>query len=107
MKCVIHLKRRDFLLDLLKEIPGFKTNIPQGAFYIFPDVSYYFDKSDGKTKITSANDLSIYLLNEANVAIVTGEAFGDPNCIRISYSASDDKLIEAVVRIKKALIKLK
>ena len=100
-------RRWDFLLDLLNEIPGFKTNIPQGAFYIFPDVSYYFGKSDGKTKITSANDLSIYLLNEANVAIVTGEAFGDPNCIRISYSASDDKLIEAVVRIKKALIKLK
>lgn len=99
--------RRDLLLDLLKEIPGLKTNVPQGAFYVFPDVSYYFGKSDGKTKITSANDLSIYLLNEANVAIVTGEAFGDPNCIRISYSASDDTLIEAVARIKKTLIKLK
>jgi len=95
-------------LDLLKEIPGFKINVPQGAFYIFPDVSYYFGKSDGKTKINSANDLSIYLLNEANVAIVTGEAsFGDSNCIRISYSASDDKLIEAVTRIKKVLEKLK
>lgn len=99
-------RRRDLLLDMLKEIPGFKTNVPQGAFYIFPDVSYYFGKSDGKTKITSANDLSIYLLNEANVAIVTGEAFGDPNCIRISYAASDDKLNEAISRIKKVLEKL-
>ncbi len=99
-------RRRDLLLDLLKDIPGFKTNIPQGAFYIFPDVSYYFGKSDGKTKINSANDFSMFLLNSANVAVVSGETFGDGNCIRISYSASDDKLTEAVARIRKALIEL-
>ena len=99
-------RRRDLLLELLKDIPGFKTNVPQGAFYIFPDVSYYFGKSDGKTKINSANDLSMFLLNSANVAVVSGETFGDGNCIRISYSASDDKLTEAAARIRKALIKI-
>ena len=85
------------------DIEGFKTNIPEGAFYVFPDVSYYFGKTiKGKT-INSASDFSFFLLEEAHVATVTGEAFGDPNCIRISYAASQEQIIEAVKRIKKAL----
>ncbi|MDF2436130.1 MAG: pyridoxal phosphate-dependent aminotransferase [Bacteroidota bacterium] len=100
-------KRRDLVLELMKEIPGMKTNIPEGAFYIFPDISYYFGKSyDGHT-IKNSNDLSMYLLDFGNVALVSGDAFGDDNCIRFSYATSEDKLIEAVKRIKTALEKLK
>ena len=95
--------RRDLILSLLNDIEGFKTNIPEGAFYVFPDVSYYFGKTiKGKT-INSASDFSFFLLEEAHVATVTGEAFGGPNCIRISYAASQEQIIEAVKRIKKAL----
>ena len=100
------LNRRDLLLRLLKDIPGIKCNIPQGAFYVFPDVSYYFGKSDGETKINNSNNLCMYLLNSAHVACVAGDAFGNPECIRISYAASDDKLIEAMGRIKKQLAQL-
>ena len=96
-------KRRELILNLLAEIPGFITNVPQGAFYIFPNITYYFGKTlRGKT-INNASDFSLYLLEEANVATVTGEAFGDPNCIRISYAASDDDIKEAIRRIKEAL----
>ncbi len=96
-------ERRKLILGLLSEIPGFKTNQPQGAFYVFPDISYYFGKELNGTKINNASDLSMYLLEKANVATVTGDAFGSPNCIRISYAASDEDIIEALKRIKKAL----
>ncbi len=101
------LKRRDMLLKRLNEIPGIKCNIPKGAFYIFPDVSYYFGKKDGEEIIENANDLCMYLLNKAHVALVSGAAFGNPECIRISYAASDDKLIEAAKRMKEKLAQLK
>ena len=96
-------ERRTLILDLLSEIPGFKTNQPQGAFYVFPDISYFFGKEIQGIKINNASDLSMYLLEKANVATVTGDAFGSPNCIRISYAASEENIIEALKRIKKAL----
>lgn len=96
-------QRRDLVLKLLGAIPGFKLNVPEGAFYVFPDISEYFGKTlRGKT-INNASDFSLYLLEEANVATVTGEAFGDSNCIRISYAASEDSLKEAIRRISEAL----
>ena len=95
--------RRKLILDLLSEINGFKTNEPEGAFYVFPNVSDYFGKSiKGKT-INNATDMSLFLLEEALVATVTGEAFGNPDCIRISYAASQDNIIKAIKRIKTAL----
>lgn len=100
-------ERRDLMLELLKDIPGFKTNVPRGAFYLFPDVSSYFGKSDGKTTIHSAGDLSMYILNKVYVALVPGEAFGSPDCIRLSYATSNDLLTEAVERIKTALAELR
>jgi len=100
------LRRRDLMISKLQEIEGLKLSIPQGAFYIFPDISSYFGKSNGQTTINNSNDFCMYLLNEAHVATVTGSAFGSPNCMRISYAAADEKLIEAVDRIKKALQKL-
>jgi len=96
-------ERRTLILSLLSEIPGFKTNQPQGAFYVFPDISYFFGKELQGVKINNASDLSMYLLEKANVATVTGDAFGSPNCIRISYAASEENIIEALKRIKKAL----
>ena len=101
------LERRDLMLQLLGEIPGMKLNHPDGAFYIFPDISSYFGKSDGTTKINNANDLCMYILNTVYVATVPGDAFGDPNCMRFSYATSKENLIEAVKRIKSALAKLK
>lgn len=98
--------RRSLVLDCLNDIPGIKTNNPGGAFYVFPDCSYYFGKSDGNTTIKNANDLCMYLLEECLVAVVSGDAFGDPNCFRISYAASEETLREAMRRIKEALIKL-
>lgn len=96
-------QRRDLVLKLLGAIPGFKLNVPEGAFYVFPDISEYFGKTlRGKT-INNASDFSLYLLEEAGVATVTGEAFGDSNCIRISYAASEDSLKEAIRRISEAL----
>ncbi len=100
------LRRRDLMISKLQEIDGLKLSIPQGAFYIFPDVSHYFGKSFNGTTVADANDFCMYLLNEANVATVTGEAFGSPNCMRISYAAADEILVEAVRRIKTALEKL-
>ena len=91
------------VLQLLADIPGIQANDPDGAFYVFPDVSSYFGKTlRGKT-IQNANDFSLYLLEEALVATVSGEAFGDKNCIRISYAASENEIKEALVRIKNAL----
>ena len=95
--------RRDLILKLLSEINGFKCNIPDGAFYIFPDVSYFFGKKFKGKVIKNSNDLSLYLLEEALVATVTGDAFGNPNCIRISYAASQNNIIEAIKRIKESL----
>lgn len=100
-------ERRDLLLKLLGDIPGMKLNHPDGAFYVFPDISYYFGKSDGKTEIHNSNDLCMYFLNKAYVATVPGEAFGDPKCIRFSYATSKDNLVEAVKRLKSALDDLK
>ena len=95
--------RRDLMLNLLSEIDGFSCNVPQGAFYVFPDVSSIFGKTFNGVKINNATDLSLFLLEEALVATVTGDAFGNPNCIRISYAASQKQIIEAVERIKKSL----
>jgi aspartate aminotransferase len=96
-------QRRDLVLKLLDAIPDFKLNVPEGAFYVFPDISEYFGKTlRGKT-INNASDFSLYLLEEAGVATVTGEAFGDSNCIRISYAASEESLKEAIRRISEAL----
>ncbi|MCU0350218.1 MAG: pyridoxal phosphate-dependent aminotransferase [Flavobacterium sp.] len=97
-------KRRDLVVDLIKEIPGLKINVPEGAFYVFPDVSSFFGKTLRGQLISNATDFSMYLLAEANVATVTGEAFGNPNCIRFSYATSEDLLVEAMRRIKEVLI---
>ena len=96
-------ERRGLILGLLADIEGFKINEPQGAFYVFPDISYYFGKTLRGTTINSATDFSLYLLENAKVATVTGEAFGDPNCIRISYAASNDDITAAMSQIKEVL----
>lgn len=102
-----YLRRRDLMIDLLKAIPGVKTNVPQGAFYLFPDVSAYFGKTTPEgDKINDASDLSLYLLNVAHVSSVTGDAFGAPECIRLSYAASDENIKEALTRISNALANL-
>jgi aspartate aminotransferase len=93
-------KRRDLILSLLGEIDGFNLNVPEGAFYVFPDISSFFGRTLNGTLISNASDFAIYLLEHANVATVTGEAFGNPNCIRISYAASEKEIREAVARIK-------
>lgn len=95
--------RRDLILDLLGDIQGFKTNTPEGAFYVFPNISHYFGKTLKGTPIKNATGFSLYLLEEALVATVTGEAFGNPDCIRISYAASQDQIVEAIRRIKEAV----
>ena len=100
------LQRRNMILDELNSINGIKCNVPQGAFYVFPDVSFYFGKSVGNTTINNSDDFCMYLLNTAYVALVAGDAFGNPECVRISYAASDDKLMVAISRIKKQLAKL-
>ena len=92
--------RRDLILDLLENINGFKCNVPDGAFYVFPEISHYFGKTIDGFKINNASDMSMFLLEKALVATVTGDAFGNPNCIRISYAASKEQIIEAVERIK-------
>ena len=98
--------RRDLVLGMLKEMPGVKANTPEGAFYIFPDISYFIGKKYKDTRITSAHDLCLYLLSEAMVALVSGESFGANNCIRISYAASEETLVKAMTRVKEALAKL-
>ena len=95
--------RRDLILNLLNDIEGFECNVPDGAFYVFPDISYFFGKEISGVKINNASDMSMFLLENALVATVTGDAFGNPNCIRISYAASKEKITEAVSRIKKLL----
>ncbi len=95
--------RRNLVVGLINAIPGLKLNVPEGAFYVFPDVSSFFGKTLKGTKINNADDFSMYLLGEANVATVTGDAFGNPNCIRFSYATSEEILTEAMRRIKEAL----
>lgn len=101
------LQRRDMVIELLEKIPDMKVNHPQGAFYIFPDISAYFGKTDGNTTITNADDFCEYLLQHAHVAVVTGAAFGAPNCFRLSYAASEAELREAVQRMQETLAQLK
>ena len=103
----IFRQRRDMVYKLLCDIPGLKVRMPQGAFYFFPDVSSYYGKSFNGKKIENSTDMAFYLLNEANVATVMGSAFGDDDCIRLSYATSEDLLKEALRRIKEALANLK
>lgn len=106
MKEAFH-RRRDLICSLLKDVPGIKVPVPQGAFYVMPDISFYLGKSDGRVTIGTSDDLALYLLDRAKVAVVGGDAFGAPSCIRISYANSDDLLKEAVARIGAALSDLK
>jgi aspartate aminotransferase len=99
--------RRDIVYNLLKEIPGIKANYPEGAFYFFPDVSSYYGKSDGAFTVKDGDDFCMYMLEKAHVSLVPGGAFGDENCVRLSYAASEKDLKEALKRIKEALAKLK
>ena len=101
--CASFNKRRELVLSLMKEIPGLKLNDPKGAFYVFPDITSYFGKTDEETTVNNATDLTMFLLDKGLVALVSGEAFGDPNCIRLSYAASEEILIEAIKRIKETL----
>lgn len=100
-------KRRELVYGLLREIQGVKANYPQGAFYFFPDISHFIGKSDGSYTIQNGDDLCLYLLDKAHVSLVPGGAFGDPNCIRISYAASEKDLVEALRRLKEVLAGLK
>lgn len=100
------LKRRDLVLRLMKEIPGLKTNVPQGAFYVYPEVSFYFGKKYNDHVINNATDLSLFLLDEGHLALVPGAAFGEDRYIRFSYATSEENLIEALKRMKEALAKL-
>jgi aspartate aminotransferase len=101
------LKRRDLVLRLMSEIPGLKTNVPQGAFYVYPEVSYYFGKKYKDYLILNATDLTLYLLDEGHLALVPGAAFGEDRYIRFSYATNEENLIEALKRMKDALSKLK
>jgi aspartate aminotransferase len=100
-------RRRDLIVKLAKEVPGLEVNIPQGAFYLFPKCNSYFGKSNGDKTINNSTDFAMYLLEEAHVATVGGDAFGDPDCFRMSYATSDENIKEAISRIKEALSKLK
>lgn len=100
-------RRRDLVVDLCRDIPGMRLNVPEGAFYLFPEVSHYFGKRAGERVIADAGDLAMYLLEEGHVATVGGTAFGAPNCLRFSYATSDENLVEAIRRIKAALAVLK
>jgi len=106
MKAAFHT-RRDLLIKLMKEVPHIKLNNPGGAFYLFPEVSYYFGKTDGETTIKDAKDLCMFLLNKGHVALTPGGAFGAPNYFRLSYATSEEKITEAVTRIKNTLALLK
>ena len=100
-------RRRDLIVKLAKEVPGLEVNIPQGAFYLFPKCNSYFGKSNGDKTINNSTDFAMYLLEEAHVATVGGDAFGDPDCFRMSYATSDENIKEAIRRIKEALSELK
>jgi aspartate aminotransferase len=100
-------ERRDIILSMLEEVPSIRTNHPDGAFYVFPDISAFFGKSDGQTVIQNADDFCDYVMSNAYVGLVSGSAFGDPNCFRLSYAASEAQLREAVRRMKEVLARLK
>ena len=100
-------RRRDLIVKVTSEIPGLEVNVPEGAFYVFPKCSSFFGKSDGETTISSSTDFALYLLEKGHVATVGGDAFGDPDCFRMSYATSEDNIVEAMKRIKEALAKLK
>ena len=100
-------RRRDLIVELAKDIPGLEVNVPEGAFYLFPKCSSFFGKTDGKHTISNSTDFAMYLLEEGHVATVGGDAFGDPECFRMSYATSDDNIREAMRRIKETLAKLK
>jgi len=101
------LRRRDLICSLLEKVKGLKVRVPQGAFYVMPDISYYIGKSDGVTTIKDSDELALFIIDKARVALVGGIAFGAPDCIRISYAASDENIKEAVKRISEALALLK
>lgn len=100
-------RRKNLIVKLAKEIPGFEVNDPHGAFYLFPQCSYYFGKTDGERTINNSMDFAIYLLEVGHVATVGGDAFGSPECFRMSYATSDENIVEALRRIKEAVSKLK
>lgn len=100
-------ERRDIVISMLEEIPGIKTNMPDGAFYVFPEISSFFGKTDGQTVINNADDFCDYVMSQAFVGLVSGNAFGDPNCFRLSYAASEAQLREAIRRMKEVLSRLK
>jgi aspartate aminotransferase len=100
-------RRRNLIVELAKDIPGLEVNVPQGAFYLFPKCSSFYGKSDGEHTINNSNDLAMYLLDKGHVATVGGDAFGDPECFRMSYATSDDNIREAMRRIKEVLGQLK
>ena len=100
-------RRRDLIVKLAKEIPGLEVNVPEGAFYLFPKCSSFFGKSDGQTTINDSTDFAMYLLEKGHVATVGGDAFGDPDCFRMSYATSDENIVEAMRRIKEVLADLK
>jgi aspartate aminotransferase len=100
-------RRRNLIVELAKDIPGLEVNVPQGAFYLFPKCSSFYGKSDGERTINNSSDLAMYLLEVGHVATVGGDAFGDPECFRMSYATSDDNIREAMRRIKETLGKLK
>ena len=100
-------RRRNLIVELAKDIPGLEVNVPQGAFYLFPKCSSFFGKTDGERVIRTSTDLALYILEVGHVATVAGDAFGDPNCFRMSYATSDDNIREAMRRIKETLAKLK
>ena len=101
------LRRKNLIVELTRQIPGLEVNDPHGAFYLFPKCSSYFGKTDGKHAINSSSDLALYLLEEGHVATVGGDAFGSPECFRMSYATSDENIVEAIRRIKEALSRLK
>lgn len=104
---VVFERRRDLIVRLAREIPGLEVNVPQGAFYLFPKCSYFFGKSDGERVVNSSTELAMYLLEVGHVATVGGDAFGSPECFRMSYATSDENIVEALRRIKEALSRLK
>lgn len=111
-KCVEEMRkaferRRNLIVKLAKDIPGLEVNIPEGAFYLFPKCSSFYGKTDGETVINSSSDLAMYLLEKGHVATVGGDAFGDPECFRMSYATSDENIAEAMRRIKETLARLK
>lgn len=100
-------RRRNLIVELAKDIPGLEVNVPQGAFYLFPKCSSFFGKSDGETVVRNSTDFAMYLLEKGHVATVAGDAFGDPDCFRMSYATSDENIREALRRIKEVTSRLK